>query len=101
MAHPVSQNPALDTIAVAFAALERRVHRQHVRSFQDTTLQDVWNAVGDVEKRLAAKAQSRGLRRLKPLLDGLEHYSKAIEVLCNGTPYLPWIWVCFDLSSTA
>jgi hypothetical protein len=93
MAHPPIQQPALDVVATAFTSLERRVHKHHVRVFHDTTLKDVWVAVEEVEKRLAAKAQSRSLRRIKPLLDGLEHYSKAIEVLCNGTPYLPWIWV--------
>jgi hypothetical protein len=25
----------------------------------------------------------------------LEVYSKPVEILCQGTPYLPWIWVGF------
>ncbi|KAH6663538.1 hypothetical protein B0J14DRAFT_683261 [Halenospora varia] len=37
------------------------------------------------------------MRRLMPLFSGLEHYSKAIEVLCNGTPYLPWLWAPIKL----
>lgn len=98
MAHAANQQPALDIVATAFTSLERRVHKQHVRAFHDTTLKDVWVAVEEVEKRLAAKSQSRSLRRMKPLLDGLDHYSKAIEILCNGTPYLPWIWVCIHAS---
>jgi hypothetical protein len=26
-----------------------------------------------------------------PLFRGLENYAKAVDVLCNGTPYLAWI----------
>ncbi|KAF2812552.1 uncharacterized protein BDZ99DRAFT_413355, partial [Mytilinidion resinicola] len=37
------------------------------------------------------------MKRIQPLLDGLERYSKVVEVLCNGTPYLPWIWAPIKL----
>jgi hypothetical protein len=37
------------------------------------------------------------MRRLTPLLNGLEHYAKVIDVLCNGTPFLPWIWAPLTL----
>ena len=33
------------------------------------------------------------MRRLQPFFDGLDRYSKVIEILCNGTPYLSYIWV--------
>ncbi|OBR07060.1 NACHT domain-containing protein [Colletotrichum higginsianum IMI 349063] len=32
------------------------------------------------------------MRRLTPLLNGIEHYSKVMEILCNGTPFLSWVW---------
>jgi hypothetical protein len=35
------------------------------------------------------------MRRLEPLLDGLDAFSKVIEVLCNDTRLLSWIWVSF------
>ncbi|KKY13857.1 putative nacht domain protein [Diplodia seriata] len=37
------------------------------------------------------------MRRVESLLNGIEHYSKVLEVLCNGTPYLPWIWAPIKL----
>ncbi|KAL1798027.1 hypothetical protein ACET3X_004633 [Alternaria dauci] len=36
------------------------------------------------------------MKRLEPFLNGLEAYSKVIEVLCNGTPFLSWIWLATD-----
>lgn len=63
------------------------------REFTDTTLRDVQEAATEIERQLAARQCLRNLNRLEPLLKGLEAYSKAVEVLCNGTPYLSWIWV--------
>lgn len=37
------------------------------------------------------------MRRLRPLFTALEHYSQVIGTLCNGTPYLPWIWAPISL----
>ncbi|UNI24017.1 hypothetical protein JDV02_009797 [Purpureocillium takamizusanense] len=37
------------------------------------------------------------MRRLEPLFKGLQYYSQSIEVVCNGTPFLPWIWAPIKL----
>lgn len=69
------------------------INPKHTPVFQNTTLEDVFNASREIEKALAERNCLRNMRRLTPVLKGLEHYSKSVEVLCNGTPYLPWIWV--------
>jgi hypothetical protein len=61
---------------------------------QNTKLEDVFKASREIEQALAKRNCLRNMRRLTPFLRSLEHYSKSVEVLCNGTPYLPWIWVC-------
>lgn len=61
-------------------------------SFDSTTLADVKEAALKIEMQLAAKQSLRNMKRLMPLFDGLAHYAKTIEVLCNGTPFLPWLW---------
>ncbi|KAI5861038.1 hypothetical protein GGS23DRAFT_205824 [Durotheca rogersii] len=55
-------------------------------------LDDVKTAIQDVEHELAAKQRLRNLQRLTPFVDAIYRYSQAVEVACNGTPYLPWIW---------
>ncbi|KAK2028567.1 hypothetical protein LX32DRAFT_394337 [Colletotrichum zoysiae] len=37
------------------------------------------------------------MRRLMPLLDGMEHYAKVMDILCNGTPFLSWVWAPITL----
>ena len=71
----------------------QKLSKDDQREFSSTSIQDVWKAAKDIEQQLAARQCIRNLRRIEPLLHGLERYSKVLEVICNGTPYLPWIWV--------
>ncbi|KAF4947615.1 hypothetical protein FGADI_10296 [Fusarium gaditjirri] len=85
------------TIEKAFKDLESTVSASDRISLQGTTLEDVRKAAHLVEDELAARQSLRNMRRLEPLFTGLEYYSKTIEVLCNGTPYMPWIWAPIKL----
>jgi len=84
---------ARQTITAAFEDLERTLSPVDAREMHSiTALQQVRTAALDIERQLAARQALRNMRRLMPLLNGLEHYSKVVGVLCNGTPFLAWIW---------
>ncbi|OCL07434.1 hypothetical protein AOQ84DRAFT_408982 [Glonium stellatum] len=88
------------TFQDAFARFEQTVQKFSIEDshrFQSTSLEDVRSAAKEIERQLAARQCLRNMRRIQPFLDGLERYSKVIEVLCNGTPYLPWIWAPIKL----
>ncbi|GAB1316915.1 NACHT domain-containing protein [Madurella fahalii] len=76
----------------AFEDLGRSVSASDRADWDSATLDNVRQAVYRIEEHLAARQSLRNMRRLIPLFDGLAYYSKSIEVLCNGTPYLPWLW---------
>ena len=84
-------------IREAFEDLERTISVGDSADFKHTTVENVRQACHDIENQLAARQSLRNMRRLMPLFTGLEYYSKSIEVLCNGTPYLPWIWAPIKL----
>ncbi|KAK4465022.1 hypothetical protein QBC42DRAFT_29603 [Cladorrhinum samala] len=88
---PVSPS-ARKTMEDAFHELQRNVSFADRKALQDTTLGDVQLAADLIQNQLAARQSLRNMGRLAPLFDGLSHYSKSIEVLCNGTPLMPWIW---------
>lgn len=94
---PAVSELARQTMRVAFEELERTVTPADSRIFRSTTLEQTRIIALDIEKELAARRALCNTRRLEPLLRGLEHYSKAIDVLCNGTPFLPWIWAPITL----
>ncbi|KAK4207806.1 hypothetical protein QBC37DRAFT_444263 [Rhypophila decipiens] len=85
------------TIRAAFDDLERTISEKDKIGFASTTLENVVKAAHAIEDELAARQLLRNMRRLSPLFTGLEHYSKSIEVVCNGTPYLAWIWAPIKL----
>ncbi|KAM5375793.1 hypothetical protein ACJZ2D_005849 [Fusarium nematophilum] len=55
-------------------------------------LDDVKLAICQVEQTLAARQELRNVARITPFINTLERYSRALDVLANGTPYLPYIW---------
>lgn len=54
---------------------------------------DVRLALRQIEQQLAARQSLRNLGRLAPFLDAADRLTKPIDVLCNGTPFLPYVWV--------
>jgi hypothetical protein len=88
---------ALSTIRDAFERFKATVDPKDRREFNNVVLRDVRDAAVHIERQLESRRSLIHMRRLQPFLHGLEHYSRSIEVLCNGTPYLPWIWAPIKL----
>ncbi|CAI6339363.1 unnamed protein product [Periconia digitata] len=84
---------ARQTMRTAFEDLERTISPVDLKQMRSmSAIEQVRESALEIEKQLAARQTLRNMRRLAPLFRGLEHYSKAIEILCNGTPFLSWIW---------
>ena len=81
---------------VAFDRLKELMSKDDARAMATTTMEDVWTAAKEIEQQLELRRSLRGLRRIQPFLAGIEQYSKVVEVVCNGTPYLPYLWVSFE-----
>ena len=95
---PVVSTLARQTMRIAFEELERTITPVDSSTLRSpSTLQQARSEAVEIEKQLAAKQSLRNMRRLVPLFKGLEHYAKVIELLCNGTPYLSWIWAPITL----
>jgi hypothetical protein len=80
-------------IEIAFTRLQNSVSVSDAKTFHSTRLQDVRQAAIEIQRWQGERGSLRNMRRIEPFLHGIEKYSKSIEVLCNGTPYLPWVWV--------
>ena len=94
----VSSGPAPVSFHIAFERLQDLMNRDDARAMASTTMEDVWIAAKDIEHQLELRRSLRGFRRIQPFLAGIEQYSKVIEVVCNGTPYLPYLWVTLTLT---
>ena len=85
----------LDIISESFNKLKQSISGEDARNFASTELKDVWAAVREIDSTQRERQSAQNLRRIEPLLKGIEKYTKVIEVLCNGTPFLPYVWVSF------
>lgn len=88
---------ARQTMRNAFEDLQMAITPQDSKNFGASTLQQVRREALDIENQVASRGWLRNMRRLKPLLTALEHYSRVVDTLCNGTPFLPWIWAPITL----
>jgi hypothetical protein len=84
---------AISSFEAAFISLKNSVSSKDAAAFQSTTLEEVWKAVEEIQLSQRQRRSLRNIRRIEPFLKCLGKFSKVIEVLCNGTPYLPWLWV--------
>ena len=87
---------SLSSFETAFNSLKDSVSAKDAAAFQSTTLEEVWKAAEEIQLAQRQRKSLRNVRRVEPFLKCLEKYSKVIEVLCNGTPYLPYIWVSIN-----
>ncbi|KAF0326650.1 hypothetical protein GQ607_005990 [Colletotrichum asianum] len=78
---PPAAGPAMKKMEKAFNDLANTIIPQDSCNFQRTSLEDVRQAALDIERELA----------------GLEHYAATMGVVCNGTPFLPWVWAPITL----
>ncbi|KAF7855285.1 uncharacterized protein EAF02_011544 [Botrytis sinoallii] len=86
-----------DTIAGAFKRLKSSIFQQDAHNFASTELEDLWLAVRQIDSTQRQRQSGQNLRRIEPFLRGVEKYSKIVETLCNGTPYLSFIWAPIKL----
>ncbi|KAG8158067.1 hypothetical protein KVR01_011828 [Diaporthe batatas] len=88
---------ARQTMQCAFSDLEKILTPEDSEKYRDFSLERVRQEAINIENQLGSRGWLRNMRRLEPLFTGLEHYSKVVDIICNGTPYLPWVWAPITL----
>ncbi|KAK1728107.1 uncharacterized protein BDZ83DRAFT_149704 [Colletotrichum acutatum] len=61
------------------------------------SVEDVREAISQMECYLASRQKLRNFERLVPFLDAADRLTKPIDVLSNGVPFLPYIWAPLKL----
>lgn len=77
----------------AYEKFVQTIRPEDAKFFESLTLDDVENTALEIQDSQRKKRSLRNLRRIAPLFEGLRKYGKTIEVLCNQTPYLAFVWV--------
>jgi hypothetical protein len=84
-------------IEEAFKRFEEAIYPNDAKLFRNLKLEDVWNAARAIESNQSARRSLRNTRRIQPLFEALKTLGNVLEPLCQGVPYLSYIWVCASL----
>ncbi|KAI4143788.1 MAG: hypothetical protein LQ340_006869, partial [Diploschistes diacapsis] len=83
---------ATSVLGDAFEEISSVIKANEAAGFSSTSLLNTYEVALAIDEKLATKGRIRNMIRLRAFFDGIERYAKAMEPLCNGTPFLPWIW---------
>lgn len=76
------------------SAFRRRLTPQDITDFQSTTLEDLKDEITTIQRTQAQRRGFRNLNKIRPFINGIEQYSKVIEVFVNAKPgIMAFIWV--------
>lgn len=83
------------------SAFRSRLSQQNIGDFQFTTFEDLKNVITKIQTEQAQRRSLRNLNKIRPLLNGLEQYSKVIEVFVNAKPdIMSFVWVSNSIPVT-
>ena len=80
-------------IKKALDQLKSTLTPEDVRTFSNTSLEDLWREARKIEQEQGARLDLRFMRRIEPFLRSLESYASVIEVFCQGYAPMAFIWV--------
>ncbi|KAF4631381.1 hypothetical protein G7Y89_g6756 [Cudoniella acicularis] len=61
-------------------------------NFQMTTLPQLQKAIADIQKKQQSERRMQNMTRLGRFVEAMEEYWKVVEVFCNSSQFLPFIW---------
>jgi hypothetical protein len=75
------------------AEFKSGLKKRDQETFRLTTLTDLEKSIADLQAEQHRKRRLQNLNRLNPFLEGLKQYGEVVDVFCNSSQFLPFIWV--------
>ena len=82
-----------EIVKKALDQLKSSLTAEDVRTFSNTSLEDLWREARKIEKEQAARLDLRFMRRVERFVRSLESYAGVIEVFCQGYSPMAFVWV--------
>jgi hypothetical protein len=80
------------TAKKAFDNLKKVLTPDDLDDFENTSVEQVWEAAREIERQQAARVSLRNVRRIEPVIRSFESYAATIEVFCQGFSPLSFVW---------
>jgi hypothetical protein len=74
------------------AKFSSRLTRDEVENFRFSTLEEVHQAIIDIQDQQARRKGMRNLTRVLSFVEAMDQFGKVVEVFLNSSSLLPFIW---------
>ena len=64
-------------------------------NFTMTTIEDLQQAIGQLQKKQLTERRMQNMTRLKRFVEAIEQYGKVVEIFCNSSEFVAFVWVSF------
>lgn len=62
-------------------------------NFKFSTLEDLEKCLTQLQAKHRSQRRMQNLNRLKPFLEAMNQFGKVVEVFCNSSELVPFLWV--------
>ena len=82
-----------EVIKRALDDLKTNVSVDDARTFENTSVRDVWDLARQIEREQNERTRLQNMRRVEPVLQVLENYAAVMDTFCQGFSPMAWVWV--------
>ncbi|KAJ5373531.1 hypothetical protein N7517_005537 [Penicillium concentricum] len=73
-------------------AFKKDLNKKERDNFKISTLEDLEQCLTQLQVKHRSQRRVQNLNRLKPFLEALNQFGKVVEVFCNSSEIVPFIW---------
>lgn len=84
--------PQDDLFRRVLDSFKKDLSRQEKQNFSFTDIKGLNLAIDDLQKKQHSQRRLQNLSRLKPFLEAMEQYGKVVEVFCNSSEFVAFVW---------
>ncbi|KAF2807330.1 putative zinc finger protein [Mytilinidion resinicola] len=84
-----SQGSAFDRTLEDF---KKNLKKKDQNNFKMTTFSDLKQSIAELQAKQHSQRRLQNLNRLKPFLEAIEQYGKVVEVFCNSSEFVAFVW---------
>jgi len=62
-------------------------------NFKFSTLEDLEQCLATIQAKQQSQRRVQNLNRLRPFLEAMDQFGKVVEIFCNSSEFVPFVWV--------
>ena len=88
-----NQLPYQSAFQKALDEFKKGLKPKHEKNFMMTTLDELKQAIVDIQAKQRSERRQRSMKRLGGFLEAMEQYSNVIGIFCNSNEFVAFVWV--------